>query len=322
MRSRLSPLREPTSPAARRSVRVQGVVLVAGIIAALVIGIAADRIILPAISLNGLTTTGQQLPSAIQSSKVIRVASYLGYPGVESLAQGAKQPQGIDVDLCQAIAQQFGNVRCQFSETPTQELIPTLQSARADIVMSGLGDSIGREQQIDLIDYYSPGLAFVVARADVAKYRAPTDLCGHAISVQFALQAEFAIDLAGQCKSLKKADLTIVAADLTALQQGKVSAALADYPTAMQLVRQRNNLGIAGARLVRYATNPDRIVAPWGIGVRKDDPALRDAVMTALRAIMANGAYDRILAKWGASAGALKTPQLNCSSTATCPTGS
>jgi polar amino acid transport system substrate-binding protein len=323
MRSGLSPVKVPTPRrlASGRRRRLAWLPVLGVAIAAILIGVAVDRLLLPALSLNGLTASGRQLPAAIQNTKVIRVASHLGYPGVESVPAGSKQLQGVDVDLCQAIAAQFGDLHCAFNETPTANLIPSLLTDQADVILSGLGDSLAREQQIDLVDYYSAGLTFLVAKGNVAKYPNATDFCGQKVSVQFVLQEEFARDLSARCTALKKPPLTISAADLTALEQGKVTAALADYPTAVQVVRQRTDLAMAGKRLVQYPTNSQRIVAPWGIGVRKDQPALRDALMNAIRTIMANGTYDRILTKWGIQAGALKTPQLNCSSTSSCPIG-
>jgi polar amino acid transport system substrate-binding protein len=299
-------------------IRSRWIIFTLAVVAAVLAGVTLDRVIVPGLGLTGLTVTGQQLPAAIQQSTVIRVASSLNYPGVEAPKPGTKQIEGIDIDLCQAIAQRFGKVRCEFVDTPTAALIPTLLSGKADIIMSGLGDSVAREQVIDLIDYYSSGLAFVVPKADVAKYPDTSGFCGRGVSVQFQVQQQFAEDLSAMCKAARKPSLNIVVGDLTALERGKVDAALADYATAVQVVRRQPGFALAGKRLVQYPTNPQKIVAPWGIGVRKNDSTLRTALLNGLRAVIADGTYDRILARWGATPGSLKTAQINCASTATC----
>jgi polar amino acid transport system substrate-binding protein len=46
---------------------------------------------------------------------------------------------------------------------------------------------------------------------------------------------------------------------------------------------------------------------PYDIGVRKQDAQLRTVLQAALRAIIQDGSYDRVLAKWDVSDGALRT---------------
>jgi polar amino acid transport system substrate-binding protein len=50
---------------------------------------------------------------------------------------------------------------------------------------------------------------------------------------------------------------------------------------------------------------------PYGIAIRKGDSELRDALQSALRAIIADGTYDRILAKWNLKSLALRTAAVN-----------
>jgi polar amino acid transport system substrate-binding protein len=45
--------------------------------------------------------------------------------------------------------------------------------------------------------------------------------------------------------------------------------------------------------------------------VLKTNTELRDALQAALKAVIADGTYDQILAKWNVTAGALKTAAIN-----------
>jgi polar amino acid transport system substrate-binding protein len=49
---------------------------------------------------------------------------------------------------------------------------------------------------------------------------------------------------------------------------------------------------------------------PYGIGVRKDDAELQQVLQEALRAIIEDGSYDRVLKKWNVADGALKSAEL------------
>jgi len=48
-----------------------------------------------------------------------------------------------------------------------------------------------------------------------------------------------------------------------------------------------------------------------GIGFRKDDTQLRDAVQAALKALVADGTYQKILQKWNVTQGSLTTAAIN-----------
>jgi len=49
---------------------------------------------------------------------------------------------------------------------------------------------------------------------------------------------------------------------------------------------------------------------PYGIGLRKDDAELASVLQEALREIIADGSYDRVLTKWNVADGALKTAEM------------
>jgi polar amino acid transport system substrate-binding protein len=86
---------------------------------------------------------------------------------------------------------------------------------------------------------------------------------------------------------------------------GLADAAVLDLPVAERLVKTAGvggQLAIAGARVES---------APYGIAVRKGDSTIRDALRSALRAVIADGTYDRILAKWKLQRRALKTAAVN-----------
>jgi polar amino acid transport system substrate-binding protein len=85
---------------------------------------------------------------------------------------------------------------------------------------------------------------------------------------------------------------------------GRADAALADFPVAAYNAKvsgQGADFQVAGAQI-----DP----GPYGIGVRKDDAELRQVLQEALRAIVADGSYDRVLTKWNVTDGSLKTAKV------------
>ncbi|HTA35084.1 MAG TPA: transporter substrate-binding domain-containing protein, partial [Solirubrobacteraceae bacterium] len=51
-------------------------------------------------------------------------------------------------------------------------------------------------------------------------------------------------------------------------------------------------------------------VAPYGIAIPKKS-GMTQPVLGALKAIIADGTYSKILAKWGLQSGAIKEPTVN-----------
>ena len=52
-------------------------------------------------------------------------------------------------------------------------------------------------------------------------------------------------------------------------------------------------------------------VASYGVAVPSSNPSLRDALQGALKAVIADGTYDKVLAGWNVSAGALTTAAID-----------
>src|SRR5688500_3317399 len=52
-------------------------------------------------------TTPSALPFAIQRAKVINVGSDIAYPPMESFQAGTQTPQGVDVDIANALGQKL-----------------------------------------------------------------------------------------------------------------------------------------------------------------------------------------------------------------------
>ena len=96
--------------------------------------------------------------------------------------------------------------------------------------------------------------------------------------------------------------------DTDALQQlkiGRSDADMNDYPVAFsdaQTSGGGNDFEVAGSQFASV---------PYGIAVPKASTPLRDAIQAGLKAAIADGTYDRVLAKWHVSDGALKTAAIN-----------
>ncbi len=258
-----------------------------------------------------LTALGERLPESIAEARVLVVGSDIAYAPVEFFEEGTQTATGIDVDVCNAIAGKFADgFTCRFMNSTFDGIVIALQAKRFDIVMSALSDTEERRQEIDLIDYFNAGTSILVAKGNPLGIRSADDLCGRTIGLQKGTtQENLANTQKAKCQG-NGSDLEILTFEkdtdaLLALKAGRSVADMNDFPVAAYNAKvsgDGNDFEVVGEQL-----DP----APYGIGVRKDDVALRDALREALVAIIADGTYDRVLAKWDVSQGALKTAAIN-----------
>ena len=102
-------------------------------------------------------------------------------------------------------------------------------------------------------------------------------------------------------KGIFESDLQLDAIQARNLLEGRADSGrpwMVGYPIEGTLVAAE-----AFLRTVDAGIDP----GPYGIGLRKDDTELQSVLQEALREIVADGSYDRVLTKWNVTDGALKT---------------
>lgn len=247
------------------------------------------------------TTTGGE------GGDVLVVGSDIAYAPVEFYKEGTEEAQGIDVDLCNAIAKEMGRAGCEFKNTIFDGLIPALKAKRFDIIMSAMSDTKERQQEIDFIDYFTVGTSILVRKGNPENIQSLDDLCGKTIGLQKGTtQEEVANEQKEKCRA-QGSDLTVLTFETDtdaqqALKAGRSVADMNDFPVAAYAAQQTGDFEVVGSQIA---------AGPYGIGVRKEDTELRDEIQKALKAVIASGEYDRILAKWDVEQGALKTAAIN-----------
>jgi polar amino acid transport system substrate-binding protein len=266
----------------------------------------------PASAAPSAASASKKLPAAIASSHKIRVGSDLSYPPIESYKEGTKEAQGLDVDVCAALAKKIAeDVTCDFQNGDFDKLLADLGAGKYDVVMSSVTDDKDREAKADFVDYFSAGMSVLVKKGNPLKLKSLDDLCGKSLGAQKGTTEEaFANKQKAACAKAGKPALTIVtvtadAESLAQLKAGKLAADLEDFPAAAYVAKTSG--GGNDYELFGSPTDP----TPYGIAVAKSNADLRDALAGALKAILADGTYDKVLEKWNLKEGALRTAAIN-----------
>ncbi|MBD0747589.1 ABC transporter substrate-binding protein [Streptomyces sp. CBMA152] len=260
-----------------------------------------------------------KLPKEIQNKGVIKVGSDIAYAPVEFKDKDGKTA-GIDPDLADALGKQLG-VKFQFENGTFDTLVTGLRAKRYDMAMSAMTDTKDRQNGVDsatkkkvgegadFVDYFTAGVSIYTAKGKDQGIKTWDDLCGKKIVVQRGTVSE---DLAKKQsdKCGAKGKISIEAFDTdqqaqTRLRSGGADAGSSDFPVAAYAVKTSgggNDFQIVGEQVE---------AAPYGIAVSKDNTQLRDALKEALDAIIKSGDYDKVIAKWGVEAGAIKEAKIN-----------
>jgi polar amino acid transport system substrate-binding protein len=254
-----------------------------------------------------------KLPASIQASKQIKVGSDIEYAPIEFFKVGTQQTQGVDYDLGQALGQKLGVKVTFIDDTDFAGIIGALQAGRFDIIMSAMNDTAARRAKgADFIDYFTAGTSILVQKGNPKGIKTLDDLCGQTVAVQKGTvqDTDLLTPQVAKCKSTAKPlNVLRFEKDTDALQQvknGRAIANLEDFPVAAYNARTSG-----GGNDFEAVDVPGIGPGDYGIAVLKSNTTLRDAVQAALKAVIADGTYDQILAKWNVTAGALKTAAIN-----------
>ncbi|MFJ5719460.1 ABC transporter substrate-binding protein [Streptomyces sp. NPDC093149] len=259
------------------------------------------------------------LPQEIKAKGVIKVGSDIAYPPVEFKDKSGKTV-GIDPDIGAALGKELG-VTFQFENGTFDTLITGLRSKRYDLAMSSMTDTKDRQEGVDpdtkkkvgegvdFVDYFKAGVSIYTRKGDDQSIKTWADLCGKKIAVQRGtVSHNLAKSESKKCTGGKKIAIETFDNDLeaqTRLRSGGADAGSSDFPVAAYAVKTSG--GGKDFELVGEQVE----AAPYGIAVAKGNDQLTKAVQAALDAIIKNGEYGKIIAKWGVEAGAVTAAELN-----------
>jgi polar amino acid transport system substrate-binding protein len=247
------------------------------------------------------------LPQAIRDKGTLIVGSDIAYAPVEFYDADGKTPIGIDPDLAKAIGGQLGITLKVTNGTFDGLIVSLTGSKRIDLIMSAMSDTKKRQKSINFVDYFTAGTSILVKKGNPQGIKGLDDFCGKTIALQRGTtQDDVATAQQAKCKKVAK-PLTVLKFDrdteaLLQVKQGRAVADMNDFPVAAYTTTKTTDFEVVGSQIE---------AGPYGIGVRKEDVAIRDALQKAVQALIDNGEYTKILEKWKVTQGAVTTATVN-----------
>lgn len=195
---------------------------------------------------------------------------------------------GYDVDICDLVARKLG-VKVEYKLVSVTGRVPELTEKRVDIVAANLGWTAARAEQIAFSNQYFASRQMLMVRKE-SNITSIEQLKGRRIGAAQGTTSE--------------AQIKVVLPDATvtgflggsqaylALQQKKIDAQFASEASLLRATDQTP------------PTSPlvllDKAIflEPWGLGLRKEEPAMLDAVNTALVDADKSGELNDVFNKW------------------------
>ncbi|WP_256585242.1 MULTISPECIES: ABC transporter substrate-binding protein [unclassified Pseudomonas] len=226
-----------------------------------------------------------------QAQQVIKFGVDPSYPPFEQ-----KQPDGslsgFDIDLGNALCAEL-SVKCIWVEQNFDGMVPALKAKKFDAILSAFSATEARRQQVDFSHKIYTAPSSLVARKNAGLLPTAASLKGKSVGVvQGSLQESFAKSEWGSqgVEILSYQTQDQVFSDLI---NGRLEAAFqASVQADIGLLQKPQGQGFA------FAGDPitdKRIIGDGvAIGVRKNEPDLREQLNTAIAGIRQSGQYDRI----------------------------
>ncbi|MGO4586837.1 ABC transporter substrate-binding protein [Arthrobacter sp. 2RAF6] len=235
-------------------------------------------------------------------NKTVKAVALQDYPPAGFMQDG--KWVGYMVDLTNAIAADTG-LHITIEPATFDDIIPGLQAARWDIGMPSFAVTDARRKIMDFISLGQYATGFILPSNSNKTISTGTDLCGLTAGVlQGSAQADHLATLSAECKKAGKPEIISQAypsanQGMLALSSGRVEVFSVGSDTFPVLAPKGNGKFVVQPFLYESA--------PMGIGMPKKSP-LTPAVLQAMKDLVADGRYQKILAKYGSEANQLTGP--------------
>ncbi len=247
------------------------------------------------------------VPAAIRKKGSVVVAMDATYPPDEFVAADGHTIIGMDADFNAALGAVMG-ITWKSTNATFDTIIPGLLDGKFDVGNSSFTITAAREKQVSFVSYFQAGEGYYVNSSSSLKLNGLMSLCGKTVSVESGTTEQS--DAQNQVKVCRSHHLTpdtvLSFSDQNqanlAVSSGRAQLGFSDSQVAGYIVQ----LSHGQFKLDGTAFG----VAPYGFAFPKSS-GLTAATLAAVKVLMHDGVYKKILDKWGVQAGAISNPSVN-----------
>lgn len=259
------------------------------------------------LTLKKVPKIAKMVPAKIRKKGTVAVASDASYAPMEFIANDGKTVIGVDADLAKALGTVLG-LKFKVVNATFTTIIPGLHSGKYGIGMSSFTPTKAREKVVDFVTYFSAGMGFYVKASGGPKVTNLASLCGLSVAVESGTtEYDAGKAQSKKCTKAGKKGVNVLPfqtqteANL-AVSSGHAQVGFLDSEVAAYVVKQSHGRFKLAGKAFDFL--------PYGIALPKGN-GMAQPIRAAVAYLIKNGAYHKILAKWGVQGSAISSPKIN-----------
>ncbi|MCP3167478.1 ABC transporter permease subunit [Myxococcus qinghaiensis] len=229
--------------------------------------------------------------------RTLRIGTDATYPPFESVKDG--ELVGFDIELGALVAEELG-AKVSWTNTSFDGVFPALMAGKFDLVISAVTLTPERQQRLGFsAPYYTAGQLVVAREADTA-VTGLESLRGKTAGIQINTSASLVLEKFPDIEVRQYPSIDLALQDL---RNGNLAGVVGDGPTLRYFLTH----GFQGLRAAGGLLTEEH----YGIAMRPDEPALREAVNAALQRLRDSGKFAALEERYFGEAAqkAQATPQ-------------
>lgn len=239
-----------------------------------------------------------RVPAKIKEAGVLISGTDTAYAPWEYLAgEDGQTPEGIDVDIANAITAKWG-IEFEMQTAPFDAILPAL-GTKYDIGISAFSITNERMKVVDFVSYFLSGSLWAVQTGNPTGFN-PEDICGSNLALQTGTwHMDVVVKENEACLAAGKPAITILpfglqtetltrvaagGAQATISGDSQIALAAKSSEGLLETLPAYGEIGGSGLN---------------GIAVAKSNPELSQLIADTLNEMIADGTYAKLLATWG-----------------------
>ncbi|WP_053984066.1 transporter substrate-binding domain-containing protein [Niameybacter massiliensis] len=239
------------------------------------------------VAINTYVLTRHKEGTTTLDKDTLIVGMELKFPPFETVDANGN-PMGVSVELAQKLGEKLGK-HIEIRSLDWAGLIPALQTQNIDLIISSMSITEERLETIDFSEEYaSSDIALAIYKgSDVNSYE---DLNRSDVTVAVKQGTIGEMWAMNNLPDAKIKSFTEVSAGLLDVNGGQSTAFIYD---PLSLIESSKNLS-----QIKLNLDPLPGTKGWGVGMRKGETALQQAINQALMEIKEEGFYDKMREKY------------------------